>query len=678
MNKIEEDDGSSMGDENMFEVEKILAMKEEFGMRRYLIKWKNYDDSENSWEPEDNLSCPELLEQFKATVNKQPPPPTLRVKLGSLNSISNSSSATSTFSSSSKTVLPQKRSLSENRQTHHSNSKPDQIREESSSTPSLVDGSPTKKMSTEKFKSTSSPVLRIQNERLQQHTQRRETTSSSSISPLPPTTTMSSSSPSISSSSLSSSLALSSLKPSSLNSTTKHKSIPLAISRLRDPRLARQRQTNTTASPTTTTRSITSRPPPPTSTTSTISTPTTHSYPVDPNNDSKPISWRGNIIGNIEPSADIQMISVPAKCPRSTIVNEFLQSSERSNGGHKTLRLTAFIKLKVLERFFNAARVCLLDLNHAGSNQIGYGKLARFLMVNEVAGLVHLNDRPTDVLAVVHCTDKLASGWKLGFRSNKTLLGIFLEDMPKYPQFPRSTIELKDWPLLKSSSIKTYDWQLLLTSLQFPPQLIKVIHQETHMEIFGTSLWANMLQNAHNFDRSDDSIFKTNLYKYKRSNWNTTFWQFGISNPSFTIIPSPTESFPRNSANTVDTLNRHPLTLSKWRFVLKDDLLTQLKTRTKGVKDAQKIQAAIVNLSILFSQDKCEIMRNWMIDNTKYPNESTATVKWAEKIVRRYHEEHEYFVLVDDIGTMKSHLGCLDRSSSRDLLNLFSVPSPSD
>ena len=122
----------------------------------------------------------------------------------------------------------------------------------------------------------------------------------------------------------------------------------------------------------------------PTSTTSTIPTFATHSYPVDSNNDAEPISWRGNITGNIEPSADIQMISVPAKCPRSAIVNEFLQSSERLNGGHKTLRLTAFIKLKVLERFFNAARVCLLDLNHAGSNQIGYGKLSRFLMVNEV------------------------------------------------------------------------------------------------------------------------------------------------------------------------------------------------------------------------------------------------------------------------------------------------------
>ncbi|KAI9254001.1 hypothetical protein BDA99DRAFT_169034 [Phascolomyces articulosus] len=44
MNNLEEDDSSSIGDENLFEVEKILAMKEEFGMRRYLIKWKHYDD----------------------------------------------------------------------------------------------------------------------------------------------------------------------------------------------------------------------------------------------------------------------------------------------------------------------------------------------------------------------------------------------------------------------------------------------------------------------------------------------------------------------------------------------------------------------------------------------------------------------------------------------------------
>ncbi|XP_033730704.1 chromo domain protein LHP1-like [Pecten maximus] len=36
-------------------VERILSMKTTKGKRFYLIKWNGYPDSENSWEPEDNI-----------------------------------------------------------------------------------------------------------------------------------------------------------------------------------------------------------------------------------------------------------------------------------------------------------------------------------------------------------------------------------------------------------------------------------------------------------------------------------------------------------------------------------------------------------------------------------------------------------------------------------------------
>ena len=51
-----------------YEVEGIIGHDELApGKRVYLIKWKNYDDSWNSWEPEQMLdNCPELLAAYKS------------------------------------------------------------------------------------------------------------------------------------------------------------------------------------------------------------------------------------------------------------------------------------------------------------------------------------------------------------------------------------------------------------------------------------------------------------------------------------------------------------------------------------------------------------------------------------------------------------------------------------
>ena len=56
-------------EDNEFEVEAILA-REPFGRGerkswKYLIKWKGYDESHNTWEPEENLYCGDLLYDFK-------------------------------------------------------------------------------------------------------------------------------------------------------------------------------------------------------------------------------------------------------------------------------------------------------------------------------------------------------------------------------------------------------------------------------------------------------------------------------------------------------------------------------------------------------------------------------------------------------------------------------------
>ena len=53
--------------EEEFEIEQILGMKQmgKGCKTHYLVKWKGYPTSDNSWEPEKNLNAKELITEFK-------------------------------------------------------------------------------------------------------------------------------------------------------------------------------------------------------------------------------------------------------------------------------------------------------------------------------------------------------------------------------------------------------------------------------------------------------------------------------------------------------------------------------------------------------------------------------------------------------------------------------------
>ena len=58
-------DNYLMKQEDQYKVESILKHKNINKQKYYLVKWKNYPDSENTWEPEQNLNeCSKIIEKY--------------------------------------------------------------------------------------------------------------------------------------------------------------------------------------------------------------------------------------------------------------------------------------------------------------------------------------------------------------------------------------------------------------------------------------------------------------------------------------------------------------------------------------------------------------------------------------------------------------------------------------
>ncbi|RCH91458.1 hypothetical protein CU098_003933 [Rhizopus stolonifer] len=358
------------------------------------------------------------------------------------------------------------------------------------------------------------------------------------------------------------------------------------------------------------------------------------------------------------------------------------QLIEISGDDAHTVKISSFLCLKRLDEFL---------VDRPFNRLIELSKLKSFLQVNEmVSYTIHIY-APTHALVVLSEADakklkNLPKDIDLASSPYTQLCAIFIEHLPPKPNVEFNDLDLPD---------EEFTWLRVANYLKFDKRanaaqlLMRVVNGNKAYKKPATPDPSKPIY-VMMFDRANQVAFSRNLLKHKREP-STQIWEFGAPDLSYPDMIPPSPIFPINTGGFVTTdiqnmidnpsilekisesiskFNSFPVVYGEWKLIIPHNFMYHFTRAIQDGESATRVQNSIVSITVGLSKGDIQVMRLWPAEN-----ENLDAVDYMDKILRYYYKSFQYFVMVDDVGsiseeTKEKHRG-LDFIKSDDLFSTF-------
>ncbi|KAI8881863.1 hypothetical protein K501DRAFT_334427 [Backusella circina FSU 941] len=368
------------------------------------------------------------------------------------------------------------------------------------------------------------------------------------------------------------------------------------------------------------------------------------------------------------------------------------------------ISLSAFLPLKRFEDVIKSRATGMIYVTEV-ANLVEMSKLRSLMVANGSVGIIYNPGSNQEALVLLPPSPAIRVLLDPTEKRSSPLYATYIVDLPKRPDFSHLTYKEEEMEKMANNHYLT--WNKASMFLKLPQKLIDLM-ATSKVLVYGHSELSSLLTHATEslgnldnkrsqpntyvmmFNRYNKTIFSRPLKKHKKE-YSTKIWEFGVPDLSYAEMIPAGEVFPKNSGGFVMTdvaniianpdiidiiisqvrkFNRNSVVYGEWQFILSSSITSDMKKAATTQADAMRAKTAAILLSVALSKGDIQIMRLW---SNKDELEYNA-LQYIHFVAENHYMTKQFFVYVDDIGSVPQEMK--DQQHSTDFIKssrLFSA-----